>query len=34
MTKGGLKDGKWVESDRLPGNQLSARWRYLLCKQP
>ena len=28
MTKG----GQWVEIDRLPGNRLSARWRYLLCK--
>jgi len=32
MTKGGLRDGQWVESDRLPGNRLSSRWRYLLCK--
>jgi hypothetical protein len=32
MTKGGLKDGQWVEIHRLPGNRLAAKWRYLLCK--
>jgi hypothetical protein len=32
MTKGGLKDGEWVEIDKLPGGRLAAKWRYLLCK--
>ena len=32
MTKGGLKDGAWVEIDRLPAARLSVKWRYLLCK--
>jgi hypothetical protein len=32
MTKGGLKDGAWVDIDRLPPARLSAKWRYLLCK--
>jgi len=32
MTKGGLKDGEWVEIDHLPAARLSAKWRYLLCK--
>jgi Transposase zinc-binding domain/Putative transposase len=32
MTKGGLKDGKWVEIDSIPAARLSAKWRYLLCK--
>ncbi len=32
MTKGGLKDGKWEEIDKLPGGRLAAKWRYLLCK--
>ena len=32
MTKGGLKDGEWVEIDSIPAPRLAARWRYLLCK--
>jgi hypothetical protein len=32
MTKGGLKDGQWVEIAKLPGGRLAAKWRYLLCK--
>jgi len=32
MTKGGLKNDKWVEIDKLPGGRLAAKWRYLLCK--
>ena len=32
MTKGGLKDDKWIEIDHLPAARLSAKWRYLLCK--
>jgi hypothetical protein len=32
MTKGGLRDGDWVEIDKLPGGRLAAKWRYLLCK--
>jgi hypothetical protein len=32
MTKGGLKDGKWVEIDAIPAARLAAKWRYLLCK--
>jgi len=32
MTKGGLKDGEWVEIDHLPAARLSAKWRYLLCR--
>ena len=32
MTKGGLKDGEWVEINKLPGDRLAAKWRYLLCK--
>jgi hypothetical protein len=32
MTKGGLKDGKWVEIDTIPAARLAAKWRYLLCK--
>jgi len=27
MTKGGLKDGEWVEIDKLPGGRLAAKWR-------
>ena len=33
ITKGGLVDGKWVEMEGIPANRLSAKWRYLLCKQ-
>ena len=33
ITKGGLVDGKWVEIDCVPGDRLSAKWRYLLCKR-
>ena len=32
MTKGGLKDDKWVEIDAIPAARLAAKWRYLLCK--
>ena len=32
MTKGGMKDGQWVEIDKLPGGHLAAKWRRLLCK--
>jgi hypothetical protein len=34
ITKGGLdKDDNWVEIDGIPGGKLSARWRYLLCRE-
>ncbi|MBA4383924.1 MAG: hypothetical protein C0410_04255 [Anaerolinea sp.] len=33
MTKGGLNNGKWVEIECVPGDRLSTKWRYLLCKK-
>jgi hypothetical protein len=33
ITKGGIIDGKWVEIKSVPGDRLSAKWRYLLCKR-
>jgi len=30
MTKGGLKDGGWVDVDYIPGGKLAAKWRFLL----
>ncbi len=33
MTKGGMKEGVWVDIDGIPGGKLAATWRYLLCKR-
>ena len=33
VTKGGLVNGKWVEIESVPGDRLSTKWRYLLCKK-
>lgn len=33
MTKGGLRDGQWLEIEAIPGGRLAAIWRYLLCKR-
>ena len=32
MPRDGLNNGKWMEIGKLPGDQLSTKWRYLLCK--
>jgi hypothetical protein len=32
MTKGGLKEGVWVDIDQVPAERLSVKWRTLLCQ--